>query len=132
MDSIEHKILTECYPDLITCFKQSPNDIADQLRPSGILAPSVVNFLGNPNNDNGDKARKLIGALLDQVKTGTQVYHKLVIALRASGIWTKSTVRKLEEVHETLSENKCSKKLPQDVEGSSSKFSLHGMIITLN
>ena len=96
MDSLEYKILNKCYPDLVTCIGQSPNEIADQLRPCDILSQGDVSFLENPTNSDAEKARKIISVVLNQVQTDPQVYFKLIKAMRASGDWTKTTLCKLE------------------------------------
>ena len=109
MDSLEYKILSKFYPDLVSCIEQSPNDIADRLRPSGILAPGDVKFLRNPNTCNDDKARRIVDVVLNQVQKDTQVYCELIKAMKASGDWTKTTIHKLEEAHTSLSadSNQC-------------------------
>ena len=97
MDTQEYKTLNKCYPDVITCLGQSPEDIVIQLRPLGIMAPGDESFLQNPRNSKADKARRIADVVLNQVKTDKQVYYKLVKGMRASGDWTKATVCKLEE-----------------------------------
>ena len=97
MDSLEYKTLSNCYPDLVTCIGQFPNDIADRLRSSGILAPGDVKFLRNPNNCNDDKARIIVDVVLNQVQNDQQVYHELIKAMRTSGTWTKPALCKIFE-----------------------------------
>ena len=84
------------YPKLITCFKQSPNDIADQLRPLGILAPGDLEFLTNPQNNNDQKARRIVDVVMNHTQTDPQVFHKFVSALKAAGTWTKKIVSELK------------------------------------
>ena len=117
MDSLKFKVLNKFYPALVSCIEQSPKDIADRLRPSGILAPGDVEFLSNPNTCNDDKARRIVDVVLNQVQNDPQVYCELIKAMRASGNWTKAMVHKLEEAHTSLSAdtNQC---LP---EGNSGK-----------
>ena len=59
MESPEYKALNQC-STLFSCIQQSPSDIVDKLKPSGLLAPGVLSFLGNPKHDDSEKARKII------------------------------------------------------------------------
>ena len=87
------------YPELSNCLKQSPRDIATQLRPSGILATGDLEFLSNPHNNCDEKAeripRRILGVVMNQVKSDPHVYHTFMKALKAAGDWTKTVVTKL-------------------------------------
>ena len=54
----EYEALEQSYDKLIACLEQSPNDVVDKLKPSGILAPGDLSFLSNQNHDKDEKARK--------------------------------------------------------------------------
>ena len=96
MDSPEYKIMRQFYPQLITCVKQSPNDIADHLIPIGILAPRDLNLLSNPQISSDDRARRIVSVVMNHVENDPQEFHKFVSALEAAGTWTKKTVSKLK------------------------------------
>ena len=81
MDSSEYKTMSHFYPKMIVCFKQSPNDIADQMRPLGILAPGDLEFLNNPHHNNDQKARKIVDVVMNHIQDDSQVFHKFVSAL---------------------------------------------------
>ena len=98
MDYPEYKALTQCYPRLSNCVQQSPNDVVAQLRPSGILAPGDLSFLDNPQNSNDQKARRVIDAVLNQVKIKPRVFHTFVSALEAAGPWTNTIVSELNDL----------------------------------
>ena len=99
MDSSEYKTLTQYYPHLVSCIQQSPSEIAIQLRPFGILAPSDFSYLNNPYHDDPEKAQRLLDTVLTQVKIDPQVFHHLVSALKAVGLWTKPVVSSLETAY---------------------------------
>ena len=105
MDCPEYKTLNTCYPDLVSCIQQSPADIVTHLKPLGILAPADVSFLDNSSNSTADKARRIVSVSVNQVKSDTQVYFKLLKAMKDSGDWTKATVHRLEETHKSLFED---------------------------
>ena len=102
MDSAEYKALTQSYPTLVTCIQLGPNDIAVQLRPSGVLAPRDLQYLSNPSHDSDEKARRLLDTILTQVQIDKQVYHKFMAALRDAGPWTKSAVSQVESTYTSL------------------------------
>ena len=102
MDSTEYKTLTQCYPTLVTCIQQAPNDVAVQLRPYGILAPKDILYLSNSSHDPDEKARRLIDTVLTQVQIDPQVYDKFISALKAAGPWTNSAVSLLDTTYTAL------------------------------
>ena len=102
MDCLEYEALNLCYTSLLTCVQQSPNHIADRLKPSGKLAPGVLSFLSNHTHDDDEKARKLIDAILCQVKNDPQVFHTFVSAMKDAGPWTKAAVDVLESRYASL------------------------------
>ena len=99
MDSPEYKTLVQCYPTLVSCIGQSPNDIAVQLIPSGILAPRDVQYLSNPSIADDEKARRLLGIVVNQINTDPQVYYTFIAALKDAGDWTRTLVSLLERAH---------------------------------
>ena len=58
MDSLEYQTLEKCYSCLVHSFKQSPQDLVDNLRPLGILAPGDLSYLKTAANSDADKARQ--------------------------------------------------------------------------
>ena len=120
MDSLEYKTLNQCYPDLVLCIQQAPNDIVDHLRPLDILAQGDANFLQNPHNSKDDKARRIVDIVLNQVKRNTEVYERFIKALKLCE-WTNVTVCKLQETQRLLSVSIVSERnLPE--ESSSGKY----------
>ena len=97
MDSPEYKTLNDCYPQLVSSIEQSPSDVAVQLRPLAILAPADVSYLNDPQNGDNKKARKIVDALIKQVRNKPQKFHKFVKALIGAGAWTNAIVATLEE-----------------------------------
>ena len=102
MDTREYKTLIQCYPGLVSCMQQSPNDIEVQLRPYRILAPADLRFLSNPSHDDDKKARRIVDAILTQVQSNTRSYHMFIKALKAAGDWTEATVRNLEQAYASI------------------------------
>ena len=106
------------YPRLFTCVQQSPNDIATQLRPSGILAPDDLSFLDNPQNSKNKKAERILDAALTQVKIDPGVFHTFVSALEAAGSWTKTIVSELNNLCTSLSTPKSMPQAPLNVDST--------------
>ena len=96
MDSPEHKALIQCFPMLVSCIQQSPNEVVAQLRPSEILAQKDLSFLSNPYNDDHVKADKIVNIVVSQVKNDPCVFKSFLKALRDAGSWTRSIVSELE------------------------------------
>ena len=96
MDSPEYKTMRNFYPQLITCVKQSPNDIADHLIPVGILAPGDLDLLSNPQISSDDKARRIVSVVMSHVQNDPQEFHKFISALEAAGFWTQKMTSKLK------------------------------------
>ena len=105
MDSQSHECetLIQCYSTLVSCIQLSPNDIADKLLPTGILAPKTLQDLSNQQLNPDEKARRLLDTVLIQVKIDPQVYHTFTTALKEAGLWTKTVVHELEHKHTSLS-----------------------------
>ena len=102
MDSPEYEALSQCSATLLDCIQLSPSDIANKLKPSGLLPPVVLSYLGNPKHDDNEKARKIIDVMTKQVKINSQVFHIFVTAMKAAGPWTKGAVNILENKYKTL------------------------------
>ena len=94
-NSREYKAVFDCYPKIVGCVQQAPSDVAVQLRPSGILAQSDLEFLNNPQHDNDSKAIRIVEVVLNQVKTDSKVLSTFVSALEAAGPWTNTIVSEL-------------------------------------
>ena len=99
MDSPEYKTLAQFYPALVSCVGQAPVNIAVQLIPYGILAPRDVQYLSNPSIVDNEKARRLLGIVVNQMKTDPQVYHTFIAALKDAGDWTRTLVSLLEQAY---------------------------------
>ena len=102
MESPEYEASSQCSTTLLDCIQLSPGDIADRLKPSGLLPPVVLSFLGNQKHDDNEKARKIIDVMTKQVKIDSQVFHTFVSAMKAAGPWTKGAVNILENKYKTL------------------------------
>ena len=96
MDSPEYNTINNFYPKLVSCVRQSPNDITDHLRPLGILAPADLEFLSNSQNDNDQKARRIVDVVMNHIQNDSQVFHKFISTLEAAGTWTNIIVSKLK------------------------------------
>ena len=94
-ESAEYKAFKDCYNSLVKCIKQSPKDVGDQLFPFGILAPDDRDYLKNDHHDDGDKARRILHAVLLQMGNNPQIFYSFVSALEAAGSFTKALVQKL-------------------------------------
>ena len=92
----EYKALRKDYPTIVNCLKQAPSDVVSQLIPSGILAEGDLNFFQSQHNDDGEKAKRIVDVVINQVKNDPQVYHTFIAALKAAGDWTRVPVSKLE------------------------------------
>ena len=102
MESPEYAALSQCSATLLDCIQLSPSDIVDKLKPSGLLAPGVLSFLGNQKHDDNEKARKIIDIMTTQVKIDSRGFHIFVTAMKAAGPWTKGAVNILENKYKTL------------------------------
>ena len=91
----EHNILTKSYPKLVICIKQSPTDVAVQLKPYGILSDRDWAFATNPQHEDDLKAIRIVDVVVNQVKINPGLFHTFVSALEAAGPWTKTTVTEL-------------------------------------
>ena len=108
----EYKTIEQCFPKLVSCLRQSPDDVVIQLRPLGIFAPTTLEFLENPHNENTKKVQKIIDVVKNQTETDPNVFHKFVEALKAAGPWTRSIVSELEKTYNSYgtplqSQGKC-------------------------
>ena len=95
MDSPELKSLNKCYPALVLCVQQAPNDIADQLRSLGLLPQGVLSTLRSSQKNDVEKAREIVDTMVLQVQTDSGVFQSFIQALSAAGSWTKSAVDEL-------------------------------------
>ena len=115
MDSPEYNTLTKCYPELLSCIRQAPNDVAHQLMPLDILADSDKIFLKNSTNDDGQKAERIIDIVIMHVEKDPGLL-KLIKALSKAGSWTKAIVDKLKQTYSGITGH--SQSLPE-INGSS-------------
>ena len=99
---LKHKALVQCYPVLVDCLQQSPNDIAMQLRPSGILAQTNIAFLKNPQKDDRVKAETIVDIVILQAKNDPGMYDKFIEALKAAGDWTRAATTELKQTYTSL------------------------------
>ena len=105
-ESQEYSAVFQLYARLVDSIKQSPTDLAVQLRPSGILAPTDWGFLTNPQHSNIEKAVRIVDIMLNQIKANPQSFSVLVSALRAAGPWTKAIV---DELMQSVPKDDCGK-----------------------
>ena len=102
MDSPEYKTLVQCYPTLVSCVQQSPNDISLNLIPSGILTQHDIEYLRDRSISIDKKARRLLNIVLNRVQIDPQVYHTFIAALENAGSWTRKAVADLEQTYVSL------------------------------
>ena len=119
MASPEYRTLVQCYPTLVSCVQQSPDDIAVHLIPSGILAPHDMMYLRNYSISDYEKARQLLHIVLNRVRIDPQVYHTFVAALKKAGSWTKTAVSELEHTHASLMQSPSADVHPTEEPGES-------------
>ena len=105
-ESQEYSAVVQLYPRLVDCIKQSPTDLAVQLKPSGILADTDWEFLKIPYHNNIEKAVRIVDIMLYQIKATPQSFSVLVSALRAAGPWTKAIV---DELMQSVPNDDCGK-----------------------
>ena len=113
METVEYKTLRECYPGLITCIKQSPEDVSDNLMPTSLLASRDLAFLRNSQKNEDDKARRIVDVVLTQVQSNSGAYSIFLSALRAAGSWTEAAVSALEQKHKSLSTSQLQSPTPK-------------------
>ena len=77
-DSDEYKAFKDCHSNLLTCIKQSPKDVSDRLFPFGILASNDQDYVKNDTHDDGDKARRILDAVLLQMENDPLVFHSFI------------------------------------------------------
>ena len=102
----EYKTIKQCYPKLVKCLQQSPEDVVIWLLPLDILAPGDIKFLKNAHNDDDKKAQRIADIVMNQTEADPNVFHKFVEALKAAGPWTRSTVSVLEKTYYLQSHGK--------------------------
>ena len=119
MESPEYKTLAQCYPTLVSCVQQSPDDITVQLRPSGILTQPDIEYLRDHYIANDEKAIRLLDTVLDQVKIDPQVYHSFIAALKSAGPWTRTVVSRLEQTYASLIQSPIADVHPTEEPGES-------------
>ena len=78
----ESDVLNKNYPAILKGLKVDPKAVVAQLKPSGILADSVLDYVQNDNHGAGDKAGKILDAVILQVQINSQVIHVFIKALR--------------------------------------------------
>ena len=100
MDSPEYKTVKHCFPKLVNCFRQSPEDIADLLGLSEILAPE--DLLSETKRSSDEKARLLVDTVLIKVKNDLQEFDKLLATLKSGSCWANSAASQLEGTYLTL------------------------------
>ncbi len=93
-NSAEYKAFKKCEESLLTGIKQSPKDVSDRLK---ILAPADRDYVRNDFHDDGDKARRIMNAVLLQIENNPLVFQSFISALEAAGSFTKLTVQKLND-----------------------------------
>ena len=123
----EYRALEKCYPTLVSCLQQSPNDIALHLRPSGVLAPRDIEFLRNPQHADAAKTEKIIDIVMLQSKNDPQLYHTFVASMTNAGKWTKSAVTELERTYTSFTSG-CRKEKDFPAKSDVSTESLSGPV----
>ncbi len=103
MATPESQAFTQCYPTLVECIQNSPNDVAVQLKHYPILAPQDTQYLKNSTHDDGDKARRILDSVDSQLKINKVAFHQFLAALKKSGSFTTNTVKELEETFKRIS-----------------------------
>ena len=101
--SIETQTLNKCFPTLVASIQQSPRDIADRLK--AILAPSTESFIANPHNNDDDKARRIIRAVLNEVEIKKDFYREFEKALEDAGTWTSSALKVIQKTYRKLKQD---------------------------
>ncbi len=97
----------DCHSSLITGVKQSPKDVSDHLLPFEILAPNDRDYIKNDTHDDGDKARRILYAVLLQIENDPRVFQSFISALNAAGNFTRPTVQKLNDALQRQNQEQC-------------------------
>ena len=98
----EYETIKQCYPKLVRCLQQSPEDVEIWLIPLDILAPGDVEFLKNAHNNDDKKAQRIADIVMNQTEADPNVFHKFVKALKDAGPWTRNTVPVLEKTYDSF------------------------------
>ena len=95
MASSDAAVINQNYPELVSLIKQSPIDVAVQLKREEIFPSAVWTFITSQQNSTDEKAIKIVDTVLEQVKHNSQMFSTFISALKAAGPWTKPVVDKL-------------------------------------
>ncbi len=115
MATPESKALENCYPDLVKCIEIAPTDVADKLKPYGLLSPKDFVYINNVNRDPDDKARKLLDSVSNQVSINKKSFPSFVTALKEVGTFTTNAVALLEATYKKfLNPSVCAGKIILD------------------
>ena len=82
MASCEYRTLHECYQIIKDGIQQSPRDTADCLIPTNLLSEDDCSYIRNESHDDGEKARKIVDAVLQQVKAEATLFHTFIGAIK--------------------------------------------------
>ena len=93
----EYLALRKSYRAIVTYFKAQLGDTCDALFENGIIPPSVCDYVSTDAIPDLNKARRLLSALMDNVKSDPSVFHGFVSILKSEGPWADSIVEQLEE-----------------------------------
>ena len=120
MATCEYGTLHDCYKIIKDGLQQSPRDTADCLIPTNLLSEDDRAYIRNESHDDGEKARKIVDAVLQQVKAEATLFHTFVGAMKQLP-WIRF-VGNLEEEYG----QQCSRKNENEEKDNGTLYALEG------
>ena len=88
--SPEYRTMIQCYSNLTVCVQRSPDDVALQLIPLGMVLPPGL-------TGNYQKAQFIVDIMKRLVMGNPQIFDSFLKALEGAGSWTGTTVNELKQ-----------------------------------
>ena len=90
--------------DLVIAVKHSYDTIGDRLFSKGHVSPTVRDFIRMESKMPADKARKLLGAVIDLIQYRHNIFDDFIEVLDKEGPCTTGMVKELRDVYKAKSE----------------------------
>ena len=120
MATCEYRTLRKCYKIIKDGIQQSPGDTADCLIPTDLLSEDDHSYIRNESHDDGEKARKIVDAVLQQVKAEATLFHTFIGAMKQQP-WIRF-VGNLEEEYG----QQCSRKNENEEKDNGTLYAMEG------
>ena len=95
----EYLTLRKSYTSLVAHITPQTGDIGGALFEKGYIPPAVLDYVTTAAVSNGEKAQRLVGALLAKVELDPSVYHGFISILKSEGQSADIIVEQLEEAY---------------------------------